>query len=246
MIIPSLDLINGNVVRLHQGNYSKEYNYKKNPLVYLQLYKKQGAKICHIVDLNAAKNPNNHQRDILKILFKNITISIQIGGGIRNKKDIDFLFKIGAKRIVISSIAIENIKYTKNIIQEYGPNKIVLAFDVCFSTIDSRYVIFIHGWQKETKIFLEDIIEEFLPFGIKHILCTDINKDGTLKGSNIHLYKEIIKKYPKIFLQSSGGVNSLPDINRLKKSGVHSVIIGRAFLENKFTLREAISCWQNE
>lgn len=245
MIIPSLDLINEKVVRLYQGNYNKQLNYKDNPVSIIKKYQKLGAQIIHLVDLTGAKNPKNKQKEFLKKMISNLSISIQIGGGIRNEKDIDFFLKLGVKRIVIGSIAIKNYEIVKKWIKVYGKEFIVLAFDIVI-TKNKNKILKIHGWQKETNILLEKILDIYYSTGIKHVLCTDISCDGTLKGPNFSLYKEIVLRYPKIHFQASGGIGSLNDIAKLKKLGVQNIIVGRSLLENKINIQDAIICWQKE
>lgn len=245
MIIPAFDLINGQAVRLYQGNYSRQKNYDINLYDSLQLYKLDGAEMIHLVDLDGAKDKKNRQIELLKRILSYQIIPIQIGGGVRTTEDISFFLNLGAKRVVIGSSIIENKEEVKKWLNIYGSDSIVLALDVNVSA-DFKKEICINGWQIKTKINLEEIMEYFSNSGLKHVLCTDISKDGTFLGPNITLYKEISNMFQNIDFQASGGVGSLKDIIDLKKTNVKSVIIGRSFLEKKFTVKEAIECWQNE
>ncbi|URJ24960.1 1-(5-phosphoribosyl)-5-[(5-phosphoribosylamino)methylideneamino]imidazole-4-carboxamide isomerase [Candidatus Blochmannia ocreatus (nom. nud.)] len=246
MIIPALDIINGEIVRLYQGTYSKITKYG-NPLSFLKQYIQQGAKIIHLVDLNGAKDPKTRQISLFTKLIQTISpaLKIQVGGGIRSAKDIETLLKSGATRIVLGSMSVTQPKIVKKWFEYFDPNNLVLAIDIhCYSIKHCK--VFIYGWQKETNLEFNQIMEEYYSSGIKHVLCTDIAKDGTLLGSNISLYKSICNSWPKISFQSSGGINTLEEIKTLRNSGVKHIIIGRAFLEKKFTISEAISCWQKE
>lgn len=245
MIIPSIDLLNEKIVRLYKGQYNNKINYHENTINLIQKYKKEGAKIIHLIDLSGAKNPQNKQLEILKKIILSSSIPIQIGGGIRNKKDIKYFFNLGVKRIIIGSLAIQNPQIVQKWIKYYGYKKIILALDIVKDNNNNKKIM-ICGWEKNTKINLEKIIEYFLITGLKYIICTDINCDGTLKGPNIKLYREITNKYPQINFLASGGVSTIKDIVNLKKTSVNSVIIGRSLLEKKITLREAIQCWQKE
>lgn len=245
MIIPAIDLLNKKIVRLYKGQYNNKINYHENTIDLIKKYKKQGAKIIHLIDLSGARNPKNKQLNILKEIILSSSIPIQIGGGIRNKENIKYFFNLGVKKIIIGSLAIQNPKMVTKWIKYYGNKKIILALDIIKDNNHLKKIM-IYGWGTITKINLENIIEYFLPTGLKNILCTDINCDGTLKGPNIKLYMEITKKYPQINFQASGGVGSIKDILNLKKTSVSSIIIGRSLLEKKFTLREAIQCWQKE
>ncbi|QJC28085.1 1-(5-phosphoribosyl)-5-[(5-phosphoribosylamino)methylideneamino]imidazole-4-carboxamide isomerase [Enterobacteriaceae endosymbiont of Plateumaris braccata] len=246
MIIPAIDLIHGKVVRLLQGKFDCKHEYFFDPLFYINKYINDGAKKIHLVDLDGAKNPQKKQINLFKNILTNIKIPLQIGGGIRKQKDIDFLFNLTPiSQVVIGSSAIQNFETVKKWFQIYNPAKIILAFDIKID-INKQKILFINGWQNNSDINLELIIEKFIDIGLKNVLCTDISKDGTLLGPNIELYSDITKKYPEISFQASGGIHSLNDIKILKNNNVKDIIIGKAFLENKFTFKEANSCWQKE
>ncbi|NHB91520.1 1-(5-phosphoribosyl)-5-[(5-phosphoribosylamino)methylideneamino]imidazole-4-carboxamide isomerase [Photorhabdus cinerea] len=244
MIIPALDLIDGKVVRLHQGDYCQQRDYGHDPLSYFQQYEQQGAKLLHLVDLTGAKEPSARQIPLLNKLLSAVSIPVQVGGGIRTEEDIKALLDTGAKRVVIGSTAIKQPALVTQWFQHYGSEAIVLALDVRIDDTGMKQVA-INGWQENSAATLEQVIEQYLPFGLKHVLCTDISRDGTLNGSNIELYREICQRYPQIAFQASGGIGALNDIASLPISGVAGVIIGRALLDGKFTLTEAIQCWQN-
>ncbi|WP_392560705.1 1-(5-phosphoribosyl)-5-[(5-phosphoribosylamino)methylideneamino]imidazole-4-carboxamide isomerase [Orbus mooreae] len=243
-IIPALDLIDGNVVRLHQGDYNQKREYGNDPLLRLQDYQAQGAKILHLVDLTGAKDPNARQIDLIKHLIDGVNVPVQIGGGIRTESDVKALLDAGAARVVIGSTAIKSPDMVKQWFKNYGAERLVLALDVRINQAGEKHIA-IHGWQEESTQTLEDVVEDFLPYGLKHVLCTDISKDGTLSGSNVALYQTISQKYPQVAFQASGGIGNLDDIKALENTGVSGVIVGRALLEGKFSVKEAITCWQN-
>lgn len=243
MIIPALDLIEGKVVRLHQGDYDVQRDYGRDPLLRLQAYQAQGAQLLHLVDLTGAKDPNARQIALLKQLISGVTIPVQVGGGIRQEEDVKALLALGAARIVIGSTAINHPEKVKNWFKCYGAEVLVLALDVRIDQHGNKWVA-IHGWQENSSQTLEQVIDDYLSVGLKHVLCTDISKDGTLAGSNVGLYQELSQKYPQIAFQASGGIGEITDIEALRGSGVTGVIVGRALLEDKFTVQEAIACWQ--
>ncbi|ANZ22345.1 1-(5-phosphoribosyl)-5-((5-phosphoribosylamino)methylideneamino)imidazole-4-carboxamide isomerase [Buchnera aphidicola (Diuraphis noxia)] len=245
MIIPAFDLINGKAVRLYQGDYAYQKNYDINLYESLEKYASKGVKLVHIVDLDGAKNSNNRQLKLLKKILNHTTIPIQVGGGIRNQKDIDILFELGAKRVVIGSVAITNRKDVKKWLNIYGSDAIVLALDLKINYLGEKEIC-INGWQKQTNYLFEEIIEYFSFSQLKHVLCTDISKDGTLLGPNIKLYQEITTLFKNIEFQASGGVSVLQDIVDLKKTGIQHIIIGRSLLEKKITIEDALRCWQKE
>ena len=243
IIIPALDLIDGTVVRLHQGDYDQKRDYGKDPLIRLQDYQKQGAKLLHLVDLTGAKDPQARQISLIKSLIEGVQVPVQIGGGIRTEDDVKALLSAGATRVVIGSTAIKQPDLVKKWFDTYGPESLVLALDVRIDQLGNKNVA-IHGWQEDSKQTLEQVIDDYLAYGLKHVLCTDISKDGTLSGSNVKLYQEISQKYPAIAFQASGGIGQLDDVKALQESGVAGIIVGRALLEGKFTVQEAIACWQ--
>ncbi|QFQ32842.1 1-(5-phosphoribosyl)-5-[(5-phosphoribosylamino)methylideneamino]imidazole-4-carboxamide isomerase [Buchnera aphidicola (Aphis fabae)] len=244
MIIPAFDFLEGKAVRLYQGNYLHKKFYNINLYEHFIEYKKKGVKIIHLVDLNGTKNVEKRQLKLFKEIISYTKIPIQIGGGIRTEKDINTLFELGFKRVVIGSSAVTNKMEVKKWFKIYGSNKIVLALDV--NIINNEKKILINGWLQETNSTLEEIIDFFSSENLKHVLCTDISKDGTLSGPNTILYKEIVRRFKHIQFQASGGVSSISDIFSLKKTGVSSVIVGRSLLEKRFTIKEALKCWQNE
>lgn len=244
MIIPALDLIKGQVVRLHQGDYTQQRDYGNEPLQRLQDYQRQGAQVLHLVDLTGAKDPQARQFTLLSHLLAGVSIPVQVGGGIRSEQDVESLLKAGASRVVIGSTAVRNPKLVQSWFARFGADALVLALDVRIDANGNKHVA-VSGWQEETIDTIEQVIEHFSPQGLKHVLCTDISRDGTLAGSNVELYQQLCQRYPQIAFQASGGIGKLADIAALRSSGVSGIIIGRALLDGKFTLQEAIKCWQN-
>lgn len=244
MIIPALDLIDGSVVRLHQGDYGQQRDYGNDPLPRLQQYQQQGAQVLHLVDLTGAKDPKARQLPLLRKLLAGVSVPVQIGGGIRTEQDVSDLIDAGASRVVIGSTTVRQPEMVEQWFKRFGADALVLALDVRIDDNGNKNVA-ISGWQENSSQTLEQIVERYLPYGLKHVLCTDISRDGTLAGSNVDLYCEISQRYPDIAFQASGGIGSLNDIAALRTSGVKGVIVGRALLDGKFNVEEAISCWQN-
>lgn len=244
MIIPALDLIDGKVVRLHQGDYGQQRDYGNDPLPRLQEYQQQGGEVLHLVDLTGAKDPAARQIPLLRKLLAGVSVPVQVGGGIRSEEDVAALLEAGAARVVIGSTAVRQPDVVKQWFTRFGADALVLALDVRIAADGSKNIA-VSGWQEDSGVTLEQIVDQFLPYGLKHVLCTDISRDGTLSGSNVALYQEVCARYPQVAFQSSGGIGSLEDIAALRGSGVKGVIVGRALLEGKFTVKEAIACWQN-
>ncbi len=244
MIIPALDLIDGKVVRLHQGDYGQQRDYGSDPLPRLQDYQQQGAEVLHLVDLTGAKDPAKRQIPLLRKLLAGVSVPVQVGGGIRSADDVSALLDAGAARVVVGSTAVRDPQTVQQWFTRFGADALVLALDVRIHA-DGHKNVAVSGWQEDSGVTLEQVIANFEPYGLKHVLCTDISRDGTLSGSNVALYREVCPVYPQVAFQSSGGIGSLDDIAGLRGSGVQGVIVGRALLEGKFTVREAIACWQN-
>lgn len=244
MIIPALDLINGSVVRLHQGDYGQQRDYGSDPLPRLQDYQRQGAEVLHLVDLTGAKDPAARQIPLLQKLLAGVTVPVQVGGGIRHEQDVEALLSAGATRVVVGSTAVKDPDTVQGWFRKFGADALVLALDVRIDADGTKNVA-ISGWQENSNATLEQVVEQYLPFGLKHVLCTDISRDGTLAGSNVELYREVTARYPNVAFQASGGIGNLDDIAQLRDSGVTGVIVGRALLDGKFSVTEAISCWQN-
>jgi phosphoribosylformimino-5-aminoimidazole carboxamide ribotide isomerase len=243
MIIPALDLIDGQVVRLYQGDYDRQTTYSFDPVEQFSVYKQQGGSWLHLVDLSGAKDRSQRQLGVIRELIEKTQANIQVGGGIRTEQDVAELLEIGAKRVVIGSLAVKQPELVMRWMEKYGPEQIVLALDVNIDDQGVRHVA-ISGWQENSGQTLESLVENFQKVGLKHVLCTDISRDGTLAGSNVDLYREVTANYPDVAWQSSGGIGGLEDIAALRGTGVAGVIVGRALLEGKFNVKEAIACWQ--
>jgi phosphoribosylformimino-5-aminoimidazole carboxamide ribotide isomerase len=244
MIIPALDLIDGTVVRLHQGDYGQQRDYGNDPLPRLQAYQAEGAQVLHLVDLTGAKDPAKRQIPLLKTLLAGVSVPVQVGGGVRTEEDVAALLDAGATRVVVGSTAVKSPELVKGWFERFGAEHLVLALDVRIDENGTKQVA-VSGWQENSGVTLEELVDAFLPVGLKHVLCTDISKDGTLKGSNVGLYQEVCARFPSVAFQASGGIGGITDIEALKGSGVKGVIVGRALLEGKFTVAEAVQCWQN-
>ncbi|MCG5046847.1 1-(5-phosphoribosyl)-5-[(5-phosphoribosylamino)methylideneamino]imidazole-4-carboxamide isomerase [Enterobacteriaceae bacterium 155047] len=244
MIIPALDLIDGTVVRLHQGDYDQQRHYGNDPLLRLQDYVAQGGEVLHLVDLTGAKDPAKRQIALIKSLVAGVDVPVQVGGGVRTEEDVAALLDAGVARVVVGSTAVNDPENVKGWFRRFGADALVLALDVRIDDQGQKHVA-VSGWQENSGVTLEALVEMYLPVGLKHVLCTDISRDGTLAGSNVSLYDDVCARYPQVAFQSSGGIGSLADIAALRGTGVRGVIVGRALLEDKFTVTEAIQCWQN-
>lgn len=169
---------------------------------------------------------------------------MQVGGGVRTEADVAALLDAGVARVVVGSTAVKSPEEVKSWFARFGADALVLALDVRIDERGNKQVA-VSGWQEDSGVSLEELVETYLPVGLKHVLCTDISRDGTLTGSNVALYEEVCAKYPQVAFQSSGGIGGIEDVAALRGTGVRGVIVGRALLEGMFTVEEAIQCWQN-
>ncbi|MCG9714284.1 1-(5-phosphoribosyl)-5-[(5-phosphoribosylamino)methylideneamino]imidazole-4-carboxamide isomerase [Shewanella insulae] len=244
MIIPAIDLIEGQVVRLYQGDYAQQTTFDLSPLEQLKVYQAQGATWLHIVDLTGAKDPDRRQTRLIGTLVENLQANIQVGGGIRSEAQVKELLDLGVKRVVIGSLAVKQPQLVQSWLETYGSDAICLALDVNINEAGEK-IVAVSGWQSGGGKTLESLVATFAPYGLKHALVTDISRDGTLQGSNTQLYQEIAERYPDIQWQASGGIATLEDVSAVRDSGASGIIIGKALLINNFNVKEAIACWPN-
>ncbi|MBW0281469.1 1-(5-phosphoribosyl)-5-[(5-phosphoribosylamino)methylideneamino]imidazole-4-carboxamide isomerase [Shewanella xiamenensis] len=245
MIIPAIDLIDGKVVRLYQGDYGQQTTFDLSPLAQLQSYQDQGANWLHIVDLTGAKDPTKRQTALIAKLTAGLNANIQVGGGIRTEEQVAELLSLGVKRVVIGSLAVKEPELVKGWFNKFGSEAICLALDVNINQSGEK-IVAVSGWQSGGGKSLESIVEDFSQVGLKHALVTDISRDGTLTGANTALYRELSSRYPDIAWQASGGIATLEDVAAVRDSGAAGIIIGKALLINQFNVAEAIQCWPNE
>jgi phosphoribosylformimino-5-aminoimidazole carboxamide ribotide isomerase len=244
MIIPAIDLIDGKVVRLYQGDYNQTTEYELDPIDVVKQYASAGAEVLHIVDLTGAKDTSKRQLTLIKSMVATGLMRFQSGGGIRSEQDVQDLLSAGIERVVIGSKAVSERETVAQWFETYGAQHIVLALDINIDEQGNKFVA-THGWQQDSGVSIEELIAFYGRVGLKHVLCTDISRDGTLRGANESLYAQLVAQFPQIQWQASGGIGSLQDIQNLIPTKVQGVILGRALLEGKFTLQEAIACWQD-
>ncbi len=240
-IYPAIDLKAGQCVRLLQGDYDQVTIYQNDPILVAQEFAAQGATHLHVVDLDGAKQGQSENFSIIEKIAHESPLQIQTGGGIRTKQQVENILQKGIQRVVIGSIAVLQPKEVKSWLREFTGEKIVLALDVRIND-DNIPIAALHGWQTPSEKTLWELLDDYQDSGLKHVLCTDILCDGMLQGPNIDLYQQCVKRYPTLSFQASGGVSSLHDLQALVKIPVAGVIIGKALYENKFTLKEALTC----
>lgn len=244
MLIPALDLIDGQIVRLKQGDFDQKTVFDLDPVTKVKEYCAQGAALIHLVDLDGAKDPKERQLGLIAELVAASSCPIQTGGGIRSYHDVEELLELGVSRVVVGSAAIKDPALGLKLLTEFGPDAITLALDV--KLIDGVPMVATHGWLKVSDNSVYDLLAQFSSAGLKHVLITDIAKDGMMQGPNSELYAQIHHHYPKLDLIASGGISSLDDLKTLKNLGIPSAVLGKSLLTGAFTLPEALALWPND
>mgnify|MGYP001404996094 CR=1 FL=1 len=231
-IIPAIDIIEGKCVRLSKGKYSTKKIYNEDPLDVAMTFEDFGLKYLHFVDLDGAKARKIINYKVLENISSKTNLKIDFGGGLKSNNDLKIAFESGADQITGGSIALTNPELFKSWIDNYGQDKIILGADV------KNENIAINAWDRISENKVEPFINNYLNYGIKYVICTDIDKDGMLNGPSFKLYEKIIKKNKMIKLIASGGVSKISDLPILSKLGCEGVIIGKAIYENKVSLKD--------
>jgi len=229
-IIPAIDIIDGKCVRLTQGDYAQKIVYNESPLDVAKEFEAQGIKRLHLVDLDGAKSKHIVNHTVLKEITSNTSLQVDFGGGIKTDEDIRLAFENGAHQITAGSIAIKSPETVLKWLEQFGAGKIILGADVKDETIA------VNGWQEKSSMNLFDFLESYVIHGIQYVICTDISKDGMMKGPAFELYKKILDRFPELKLIASGGVSSVEDLGRLTELGLYGVIVGKAIYEGRIDL----------
>jgi phosphoribosylformimino-5-aminoimidazole carboxamide ribotide isomerase len=238
-VYPAIDFSEGKCVRLLNGRFDKMQVYEGTPVEKAKSFADEGAEWIHMVDMDAVRDPSKYQKDVLRAVIEESGLKVQMGGGIRNPGRLEELYNLGVSRVVVGSMAVTAPALIKQWLRHYGGERLTLAFDV----VETRGIpyVMIDGWRKKTPVGLWSMLKVYKDEGLRHCLCTDVRRDGALSGPSFSLYNEMIRQAPKVEVQASGGVTTLSDIEQLKLSGVHGVVVGKALYEGYFRLREIIS-----
>lgn len=240
LVIPAIDLKNGEAVRLYKGNYEEKTVYSKKPEELAINFEKMGADYLHIVDLDGAKDGECINLETIKKIRNSVSIPIELGGGIRNVETANlYLDEIGIDRIILGTSAINNKNFLIKMLNKYGPERIVVGVDVKDGFIS------VSGWLKNSNINYLDFIKEIEKIGVKYIVATDISKDGTLTGPNFDMYNKI-KSISNVNIIVSGGIKDSNDIMKANSLDYYGCIVGKAYYEKKINLMEVIKCLKKE
>lgn len=231
-LIPAIDIINSQCVRLTKGNYDAKTVYSDSPVEIAKNFERLGYTRLHVVDLDGAKSKHIVNSDALKAITTETSLIVDFGGGIKTDEDIEQAFNCGASMVTVGSIAVSNPSLFESWLKKYGSDRIILGADV------RNGFISINGWLEDSKMSLLPFLKQYVDMGVKNVLCTEISKDGTLAGPANQLYKEVMAAYPDLHLIASGGVSSISDIVALQQDGIPAVVFGKAIYEGKIDLIE--------
>jgi phosphoribosylformimino-5-aminoimidazole carboxamide ribotide isomerase len=236
-LIPSIDLRGGHCVRLRHGNFDAETRYAQDPLQLLRQYRTWGSHWLHVVDLDGARDGLQANRDTIARLAAESGVSLQVGGGVRTRDAVVTLLSLGAARLVIGSAAVESPDDVARWLNEFGAERIALALDVKYD-VHGTPMLRTRGWREDAALSLWDAVDRYSNAGLRHVLCTDIDRDGALGGANVELYRIAARRYPALQWQASGGIACIDDLRALETAGAAAAISGTALLENRMPLED--------
>ena len=231
-IFPAIDLVGGKAVRLFKGDYNQMTVYSDNPLDVALDFQQKGAKFIHLVDLEGAKDGTTPNIDVVKQIVGNTSLFAEIGGGIRNIKTVEKYLSIGVGRVILGTAAVNDEAFLKEALAKFG-DKIAVGIDI------KDGFVAIKGWKENSGIDPFEFTEKMQYLGVKYIICTDVSKDGAMKGTNLELYKKLSEKF-SVNITASGGVSSMEDIKALRRMNIYGAIIGKAYYKGAIDLKEAI------
>ena len=231
-IIPAIDIIDGKCVRLTQGDYETKKVYNEDPVEVAKMMEAHGIRRLHTVDLDGARSQHIVNYKTIERIADHTSLVIDFGGGIKSDEDIDIAFASGATMVTIGSVAVKNPELFGTWLEKYNDNKIILGADVKNGRIS------INGWKEEGEDELMPFLQKYVSKGVDNVLCTDISKDGMLKGPALELYESVMKEFPRLNLIASGGISCIEDIDRLDAAGIPSVVFGKAIYEGRIKMEE--------
>ena len=233
-LIPAIDIINGQCVRLTKGDYKQKKVYHDDPVAVAKDFEALGFRRLHIVDLDGAKSKHIVNDAVLRGITSETSITVDFGGGIKTEEDIEKAFEAGAAMVTIGSVAVTDPDLFIGWLKKYGPEKLILGADV------RNGMISINGWKEDSSEPLLPFLRKYIDAGVVNVLCTEISKDGTLQGPAVALYKEVMANYPQLHLIASGGVSRQEDIDELEREGIPAVVFGKAIYEGRIDLKSLI------
>jgi phosphoribosylformimino-5-aminoimidazole carboxamide ribotide isomerase len=235
-LIPAIDLRDGRCVRLLKGDFARETRYDADPVELACRYRDAGAAWLHVVDLDGAKRGEPVNLPLVERMRQASGLRVQLGGGVRKRANLEAVLA-AADRVVIGSLAVSDPATVAGWLAEFGSDRLTLGLDVRLGA-DGGAMIATHGWTQNSALSLDAAIERYRAAGLKHVLCTDIDKDGALAGPNVALYRDCVRRWPGIAFIASGGVRDAADLVALAATGVAAAVSGKALLEGRLTPEE--------
>ena len=238
-VYPAIDVRDGRVVRLAQGDYARETRYEGAPLQVAQRYAAQGAEWLHMVDLDAARAGGYTLAPLLGEIARTTALKVQTGGGVRQRDDVARILDAGAQRVVVGSLAVREPDTVLSWLAEFGSERITVALDTRRDAAGA-WRLPVYGWTEDAGITLDELLPGYLRAGLRHLLCTDIARDGMLSGPNLELYAHLGTLAPGVAVQASGGVRDVADVRGAREVGCAGAVLGRALLEGHLALADAL------
>ena len=238
-LIPAIDIINGQCVRLTKGDYAQKTVYG-SPLEMARQFEQTGYRRLHVVDLDGAKSKHVVNTSVLRSITTETRLTVDFGGGIKTDDDLKAAFDNGAQMVTVGSIAVTQPELFMSWLERYGADRMILGADVRNGKIS------INGWKEDSTEDLLPFLKKYVDAGVKNVLCTEISKDGTLQGPALGLYQDIMNAYPTLHLIASGGVSSIDDIRALDAAGIPAVVFGKAIYEGRIDLKELIAEYRHK
>ena len=233
-LIPAIDIINGQCVRLTKGDYEQKKIYNNDPAEVAREFERLGFKRLHVVDLDGAKSKHIVNDAVLKAITSSTNLIVDFGGGIKTEDDIEKAFAAGAAMVTVGSIAVTHPELFMQWLEKYGADRMILGADVRNGKIS------INGWKEDSAEDLLPFLKQYVDKGVRNVLCTEISKDGTLSGPATELYKKIMAEYPNLHLIASGGISCNEDIEKLDSNNIPAVVFGKAFYEGRIDINKLL------
>lgn len=240
-IYPAIDVRDGRVVRLRQGDYGAETRYGDDPLAFAVRHAQAGASWLHLVDLDAARVGGYTLLPLLRTIVAQTGLRVQTGGGVRSRADVATLLDAGAARVVVGSLSVREPEVVAGWLAHFGRDRITVALDARRDEAGT-WRLPVHGWTQVADETMEDVLARHADAGLAHLLCTDIARDGMLAGPNLDLYRRLCERHPGLRVQASGGVRDMADLHAARLAGCSGAVLGKALLEGRVDLREALAC----
>jgi phosphoribosylformimino-5-aminoimidazole carboxamide ribotide isomerase len=232
ILLPAIDLYEKKAVRLYKGDYANMTVYSENPIEIALDFEAKGCRYIHMVDLEGAKDGTTPNLAIVEQVARETSLFVEIGGGIRSMETVERYLNAGVSRVILGTAAVNDEAFLREAVAKYG-DKIAVGADV-----KDGYIA-IKGWLEKSQVTLEDFLAKMEAIGVKNIICTDISKDGAMQGTNLHLYRELSRKF-KLDITASGGVSTMEDIRQLRAMEIYGAIIGKAYYTGAIDLAEAL------